>query len=125
MAEGIGIGQIAQGGSDFMSSLFDMGFAWYGMQRQIQENRRAEAINTREFTMQFDEAIRQFEKKFGLNLRSQEFSEQEAKLNREERNSDRLFNRSRELQDRFINTINSSNNARTGMVNMFGARRAI
>ena len=118
------LGAIGGGFQELSGNVLESIMAWNGMKMQIAENRRAEAIGTKEFKMGFGETQRQFDQTLGLNLRSQKFSESEAKLNRLERKDERLYSRQRELQDRFISSINNSTQGRQAMTGLLGSRRA-
>lgn len=110
-----GVGKVL----DPIGSIVNAVSTWYGMNKQIEENKKAREENRRLYQMESAIEQERFAKKHGLAVMELGMAARERRMARKERKEQRRFNRSTDFLNRFTNLINSSPQLRMGMVNLW------
>ena len=132
------VGSLIRGGLPLVGDIANIGFQWWAMRKQVEENKRAEALglqiraeDTKLSNKWKSKGFRLQMKQFGLQedefeLMGEKFqwNKEQADLNREELSEQKNFGRIQAFSQNFVKEINQNRDFKNNLINTMGARRA-
>lgn len=111
-------GGVAGKAMEFVTDNLSLIMQWYGMNKQIEENRRIEKIQERHRIEDIGMAEKWREKQWGLTQRQQRLSEEATKYGREWQEEQRRYTRAWDFTNRLNTAMNQNINFRRSFMNL-------
>ncbi len=129
---------LIMGGSSLLGKGLDIGFQWWGMRKQVEENRRAEALGLKIRDEDIFLAQKWKSKEFRLAMQrfglqedelelmgdKFEWNKEQAELSREDGLERQNYDRIQSFTNNMTNMMNKNQDFKNNLINVMGARRA-